>query len=53
MDYGFDTHAVTGTRTISLETPRKAIIYVLVCIACLVGSVALADLAVLLLFRFG
>lgn len=51
MDYGFDTG--TRTRTISLDTPRKAIVYVLVCTACLVGSVALADLAVLLLVRFG
>ena len=43
----------TETRTISLETPRKAITYFLVCVACLVGSVAVADLALMLLSRFG
>ena len=44
-----DSHA----RTISLDTPRKAIIYLLVCVGCLAGSLMLAYLGLLALSRFG
>lgn len=43
----------TETRTISLDRPRKAILYVLFCFGCLVLSVALADVALVLLSRYG
>ncbi len=43
----------SDTRTISLDRPRKAILYVLFCVGCLVLSVALADLALFTLSRYG
>ena len=46
-------HDVNDTRTISLDRPRKAILYVLLCFGCLVASLALADLALLALSRYG
>jgi hypothetical protein len=36
---------------VSRDEPRTIILYVLFCLACLVGSLAVADLAIVLLFR--
>jgi hypothetical protein len=44
---------VSDSVTISLDRPRTIIIYVLVSFACFVGSVVLADLALLALSRYG
>ena len=49
-------HHDSDTLTISLERPRKlilAFLYVVLCIACLVGSLALADVGLLLLSKYG
>ena len=46
-------HRVSESATISLDRPRKIILFVLYGIACLVVSVMLADLALIALSRFG
>jgi hypothetical protein len=46
-------HRVSDSVTISLDRPRTIIIYVLVCFACVVGSLVLADLALIALSRYG
>jgi hypothetical protein len=49
-------HEPSGTHTISLERPRKAILallYVVFCFAFLMLVVALADAALLLISRYG
>jgi hypothetical protein len=46
-------HRVGESVTISLDRPRTIIIYVLVCFACAVGSLVLADLALVALSRYG
>jgi hypothetical protein len=38
---------------VSRDEPRTIVLYVLFCLACLVGSLAVADLAIVLLFRYG
>lgn len=46
-------HRVSESVTISLDRPRTIILYVLVCFACLVGSLLLADLALVALSKYG
>jgi hypothetical protein len=53
MPIRLSMHHTSESLTISLDRPRTIIVYVLVCFACFVVPLVLADLALVLLSRYG